>query len=197
MRLTTKGRFAVVAMIHLAKMHHIGPVALNQISAEQNISLSYLEQLFARLRKKHLVESRKGPGGGYIVARDLNHINVADIVQAVDECLDTKQCSSKDGCNEAQTTGNCTTHHLWENLNKHILNYLSSVTLYDLVHQSIQNVTTIKPVINPIGTTNVAIANATSTKHTNNNKPVVKPKAPMQPMINSIFNFAQASQGDL
>ncbi|RCS59606.1 Fe-S cluster assembly transcriptional regulator IscR [Parvibium lacunae] len=132
MRLTTKGRFAVTAMIDLALRQDHGPVTLAAISQRQRISLSYLEQLFGRLRRHQLVESVRGPGGGYTVARKLAQITVADIIYAVDEPLDATQCGGKENCHDEQR---CMTHDLWASLNRKMVDFLDSVSLDDLVQQ--------------------------------------------------------------
>ncbi len=132
MRLTTKGRFAVTAMIDLAIRQHNGPVTLAGISQRQKISLSYLEQLFGKLRRHELVESTRGPGGGYSLARPLKDISVADIIFAVDEPLDATQCAGQENC---QDDGPCMTHQLWASLNAKMIEYLDSVSLQDLVDQ--------------------------------------------------------------
>ncbi len=135
MRLTTKGRFAVTAMIDLGLRNHSGPVTLAKISERQNISLSYLEQLFGRLRRHELVGSIRGPGGGYTLARTARNITVADIILAVDEPLDTTSCGGMQNCNIGRngSTGKCMTHDLWTALNERIVDFLDSVTLQDLV----------------------------------------------------------------
>jgi Rrf2 family transcriptional regulator, iron-sulfur cluster assembly transcription factor len=130
MRLTTKGRFAVTAMIDLALRCDNGPVTLAGISERQQISLSYLEQLFGKLRRDHLVNSVRGPGGGYTVAKPLAAISVADIIRAVDEPLDATSCGGRENCREEHR---CMTHDLWATLNKKMYDYLSSVSLHDLV----------------------------------------------------------------
>lgn len=130
MRLTTKGRFAVTAMIDLALRHEEGPVALAGISERQKISLSYLEQLFGKLRRRELVESVRGPGGGYLVARPLESITVAQIIQAVDEPMDATQCAGMQNCMDDKP---CMTHELWTSLNQCIQEYLQGVTLQSLV----------------------------------------------------------------
>jgi Rrf2 family iron-sulfur cluster assembly transcriptional regulator len=132
MRLTTKGRFAVTAMIDLALREHNGPVTLAGISQRQKISLSYLEQLFGKLRRHELVESTRGPGGGYTLGRVAKDITVADIIFAVDEPLDATQCGGKENCLDDQR---CMTHDLWANLNAKMVEYLDSVSLADLVEQ--------------------------------------------------------------
>ncbi len=130
MRLTTKGRFAVSAMLDLALNENDKPVTLAGISERQSISLSYLEQLFSRLRRSGLVKSVRGPGGGYLLAKEQDAISVSQIISAVDEEIDATQCGGKQNCHE---DGPCMTHDLWTALNHKILEYLSSVTLADLV----------------------------------------------------------------
>ena len=132
MRLTTKGRFAVTAMIDLAMRNGSGPVTLADISERQKISLSYLEQLFGKLRRHNIVGSVRGPGGGYRMARAMNEVSVADIIAAVDEPLDATNCGGMENC---QDEHRCMTHDLWTNLNKRMHEYLASVSLYDLVNQ--------------------------------------------------------------
>jgi len=132
MRLTTKGRFAVTAMLDLAMHGGKRPVTLAGISQRQSISLSYLEQLFGKLRRHTLVESVRGPGGGYTLARDLAKVSVADIITAVDEPLDATQCGGKENCKDEQR---CMTHDLWSTLNDKMYEYLDSVKLSDLVAQ--------------------------------------------------------------
>ena len=135
MRLTTKGRFAVTAMIDLALNSGDGPVTLAAISERQKISLSYLEQLFGRLRRYGLVESVRGPGGGSCLARPDADITIADVVRAVDEMLDATQCGGLQNCRQAQR---CMTHELWSTLNDRIYEFLSSVTLADEVKKQRQ-----------------------------------------------------------
>src|SRR5687767_9804772 len=132
MRLTTKGRFAVTAMIDLALQHGSGPVTLAEISGRQKISLSYLEQLFGKLRRQALVSSVRGPGGGYNIGKPLETMSVADIIVAVDEPIDATQCGGKENCRDERK---CITHDLWMSLNEHIFDYLRSVTLGQLVAQ--------------------------------------------------------------
>lgn len=132
MRLTTKGRFAVTAMIDLALRCADGPVSLAGISDRQKISLSYLEQLFGRLRRSGLVASVRGPGGGYCLARPVDEVTVSDIVRAVDEPLDATQCHGRENCRDDER---CMTHDLWTTLNNKMFEYLSSVTLAELVRQ--------------------------------------------------------------
>jgi Rrf2 family transcriptional regulator, iron-sulfur cluster assembly transcription factor len=130
MRLTTKGRFAVTAMLDLAMHDGQGPVTLAGISKRQSISLSYLEQLFGKLRRRSLVDSVRGPGGGYTLARGPALVSVADIIRAVDEPLDATQCGGRENCQEEQR---CMTHELWATLNEKMFDYLNSVKLEDLV----------------------------------------------------------------
>jgi Rrf2 family iron-sulfur cluster assembly transcriptional regulator len=142
MRLTTKGRFAVTAMVDLAMRQNRGPVTLAAISERQHISLSYLEQLFGKLRRAKLVSSVRGPGGGYNLAQTAQAITVADIVTAVDEPLDATQCGGRENCQDEKR---CMTHDLWATLNEKMYDYLSSVTLADLVaHQAGKPVAVIK-----------------------------------------------------
>ena len=142
MRLTTKGRFAVTAMVDLAMRQTRGPVTLAAISERQHISLSYLEQLFGKLRRAALVSSVRGPGGGYNLAQPPASISVADIVSAVDEPIDATQCGGKENCHDDKR---CMTHDLWATLNEKMQEYLSSVTLADLVaHQAGKPVSVIK-----------------------------------------------------
>jgi Rrf2 family iron-sulfur cluster assembly transcriptional regulator len=136
MRLTTKGRFAVTAMIDLALRQHNGPVTLAGISQRQKISLSYLEQLFGKLRRHELVESTRGPGGGYSLARPMRDVSVADIIFAVDEPIDATNCGGKQNCHE---DGPCMTHDLWTDLNKKMVEFLDGVSLQDLVDKQRQH----------------------------------------------------------
>lgn len=130
MRLTTKGRFAVTAMIDLALRDGSGPVTLAEISQRQKISLSYLEQLFGKLRRQNLVNSTRGPGGGYTLARKTEDVSVADIILAVDEPIDATQCGGMENCHDDHK---CLTHDLWSALNAHIFDYLRNVKLSELV----------------------------------------------------------------
>lgn len=135
MRLTTKGRFAVTAMLDLALYEADKPVTLAGISERQSISLSYLEQLFSRLRRQGLVTSVRGPGGGYRLAKPQQAISVSDIIAAVDELIDATQCGGHENCKE---DGRCMTHDLWSSLNAKILDYLSGITLADMVQSQRQ-----------------------------------------------------------
>jgi Rrf2 family iron-sulfur cluster assembly transcriptional regulator len=130
MRLTTKGRYAVTAMLDLAIHADKDPVSLADISKRQEISLSYLEQLFSRLRKADLVSSVRGPGGGYQLSRPLDAIFVAQIVDAVNESIDATHCNGKGNCNQGEI---CLTHHLWEDLSAQIHTFLSGISLANLV----------------------------------------------------------------
>lgn len=130
MRLTTKGRFAVTAMLDLAMHESDKPVTLAGISERQGISLSYLEQLFSRLRRNGLVKSVRGPGGGYKLAKQQTEISVSHIISAVDELIDATQCGGQENCHGERR---CMTHDLWASLNVKILEYLSGVSLSDLV----------------------------------------------------------------
>ena len=132
MRLTTKGRFAVTAMLDLALNASDGPVTLAGISERQKISLSYLEQLFGKLRRRELVDSVRGPGGGYCLARDPALVSVADIVRAVEEPLDSTQCGGRENCHDSHR---CMTHDLWEELNATVYGFLSGVKLSHLVEK--------------------------------------------------------------
>jgi Rrf2 family iron-sulfur cluster assembly transcriptional regulator len=136
MRLTTKGRFAVTAMIDLTQRGGKGPVTLAAISERQSISLSYLEQLFAKLRRNNVVASVRGPGGGYCLARPAGKISVADIVTAVDEPLDATLCAGMGNCREGEK---CVTHELWTGLNETIYDYLRQVTLQQLVNGQVKS----------------------------------------------------------
>lgn len=131
-RLTTKGRYAVTAMLDLAFHSQRKPVTLTEIAARQTISLSYLEQLFARLRRAGMVTGVRGPGGGYQLSRNARDINVADIIAAVDEPLDSTKCGGKGNCQKAQA---CLTHDLWMGLSEQIRDYLKGISLGDLLER--------------------------------------------------------------
>ena len=136
MRLTTKGRFAVTAMIDLALRQNAGPVTLAAISQRQQISLSYLEQLFGKLRRHELVESTRGPGGGYTLGRKATDITIADIIVSVDEPLDATQCGGKENC-QGSEAGRCMTHELWASLNARMVEFLDSVSLQKMVDEQL------------------------------------------------------------
>ena len=130
MRLTTKGRYAVTAMLDLAINYENGPITLSDISKRQDISLSYLEQLFSKLRKNGLVDSARGPGGGYRLSRDADEIAVGQVITAVDEKIDVTQCGGKGDCKDG---GPCLTHELWCDLSDQIYDFLNSISLGQLV----------------------------------------------------------------
>lgn len=132
MKLTSKGRYAVTAMLDLAFHSQAGPVTLAQISERQDISLSYLEQLFTRLRKHDLVCSTRGPGGGYSLSRPAEDIAVAEIITAVDEVVDTTRCSGASNCKEGTR---CLTHDLWDDLSRQIYAFLSGISLASLMDE--------------------------------------------------------------
>ena len=174
MRLTTKGRFAVTAMIDLALREHSGPVALAAISARQQISLSYLEQLFGKLRRHELVESTRGPGGGYSLGRKAEDITVADIIVAVDEAIDATGCGGGENC-MGDESGSCMTHDLWASLNAKMLEYLNSISLKSLVDDQINRGVSVEEA--PI-------------KRAISSQPVVKPIKVTAP--NSVFALGSA-----
>ena len=132
MRLTAKGRYAVTAMLDLAVRKDVGPVSLADISERQGISLSYLEQLFAKLRRQELVKSVRGPGGGYQLSRQANEIFVAQIVDSVDENVDATKCAGRADCQGGET---CLTHELWTDLSQQIHQFLSSIDLASLIEK--------------------------------------------------------------
>ncbi len=132
MRLTTKGRYAVTAMLDLAIHHDRGPVTLADIARRQGISLSYLEQLFARLRKRGLVRSSRGPGGGYRLGRAADAIAVVEVIGAVDESVDATRCRGLENC---QGDARCLTHDLWQDLSKQIHDFLGGIDLGQLIER--------------------------------------------------------------
>ena len=140
MKLTSKGRYAVMAMADLAKNHNPRPVPLNEISLRQNISLSYLEQLFSKLKNERLVKSIRGSSGGYILDRNAKDIKLSNIIFAVDEQVKTLNCrrESKKGCHGK--TVKCITHNLWDDLEKHINNFFENVSLNDLIKEKNTNI---------------------------------------------------------
>jgi Rrf2 family iron-sulfur cluster assembly transcriptional regulator len=150
-RLTTKGRYAVTAMLDLAFHSQDKPVTLTEIAARQTISLSYLEQLFARLRKAGIVQGVRGPGGGYQLSQTPEKVSVASIIEAVNEPIDSTKCGGEANC---QHESMCLTHDLWTGLSEHIHSYLTNITLEDLLvkrderrneAQNSERVVTIKP----------------------------------------------------
>ena len=175
MRLTTKGRFAVTAMIDLGLRSTTGPVALAAISARQQISLSYLEQLFGKLRRAQLVESTRGPGGGYSLGREAAEITVADIIVAVDEPIDATGCGGRENC-MGDDNGKCMTHDLWTALNTKMIDFLSSVSLKKLVDEQLAKGVSV--VASPI-------------KRAFSSAPVVKPIRITAP--NSVFALGDAA----
>jgi len=130
MRLTTKGRYAVTAMLDLAVHATEGPITLADISQRQGISLSYLEQLFSKLRKRELVASARGPGGGYRLSRDANQIHVAEVIAAVDETVDATRCAGQGNCQNGEE---CLTHQLWTDLSAQLYDFLDGISLGQLV----------------------------------------------------------------
>ena len=171
MRLTTKGRFAVTAMIDLALRQQSGPVTLAAISQRQQISLSYLEQLFGKLRRHQLVESTRGPGGGYTLGRKADDITVADIILSVDEPLDATHCGGKENCHGGDSR--CMTHDLWAALNAKMVEFLDSVSLQKLVEDQISK--------------GVVIEAKPTIKRAISSTPVVKPIRVTGP--NSVFDL--------
>lgn len=133
MKLTTKGRYAVTAMLDLALHAQENPVPLADISQRQGISLSYLEQLFAKLRKQGLVDSARGPGGGYRLSRDANEIAVAHVVTAIDEKVDATRCGGMGNCQDGKP---CLTHELWSDLSAQLYEFLEGISLGQLVERN-------------------------------------------------------------
>ncbi|GAW87280.1 Rrf2 family transcriptional regulator, iron-sulfur cluster assembly transcription factor [Bathymodiolus platifrons methanotrophic gill symbiont] len=133
MRLTTKGRYAVTAMLDLAFHSRVKPVTLTEIATRQTISLSYLEQLFSRLRRANMVIGVRGPGGGYKLSRGAEEISISDIILAVDEQVDLTNCEQKSNCQNGQP---CLTHDLWMGLSDTVRNYLDGITLKQLLDQA-------------------------------------------------------------
>ena len=171
MRLTTKGRFAVTAMIDLALRQQSGPVTLAAISQRQQISLSYLEQLFGKLRRHNLVESTRGPGGGYSLGRKAEDITVADIILSVDEPIDATHCGGKENCHGGDSR--CMTHDLWASLNAKMVEFLDSVSLQKLVDDQLSK--------------GLVVENKPAIKRAISSTPVVKPIRVTGP--NSVFDL--------
>tara|TARA_B110001452_G_C14885993_1_gene309699 strand:- start:107 stop:526 length:420 start_codon:yes stop_codon:yes gene_type:complete len=138
MKLTTKGRYAVMAMADLAANANDKPISLTEISLRQNISLAYLEQLFLKLKNKNLVKSIRGSSGGYILYKPANEINISNIIFAVDETVKTLNCKkeSKRGCNNKSIK--CITHNLWDELDQHINSFFEKVKLEDLINKNLK-----------------------------------------------------------
>jgi Rrf2 family iron-sulfur cluster assembly transcriptional regulator len=156
MRLTTKGRYAVTAMLDLALHAKSGPISLADISSRQNISLSYLEQLFAKLRRNELVSSVRGPGGGYRLSRADEEIYVAQIIDAVHETVDATGCGGESDCQQGNT---CLTHHLWCDLSDQIHNFLSDISLASLVaRREVQAVSARQDRHNQLGKNSIPLA---------------------------------------
>ena len=137
MKLSTKGRYAVMAMVDLAKCESNKPISLADIADRQEISLSYLEQLFSRLRKGGLVKSIRGPGGGYMLSRTPTQVRISDIILAVDEPIKATRCKSESSVGCTGTKSRCLTHDLWEELGHHIHIYLNSVSIADICEGSV------------------------------------------------------------
>jgi Rrf2 family iron-sulfur cluster assembly transcriptional regulator len=137
MKLTTKGRYAVMAMADLASNSNRGPISLTEISLRQNISLAYLEQIFIKLKNNKLVKSSRGVKGGYILEKPASEIKLSNIINAVDEKVKTLNCKkqSKRGCNNKSTK--CITHNLWDQLDQHINGFFEKVKLQDLTKQNL------------------------------------------------------------
>tara|TARA_B100001057_G_scaffold12072_1_gene11477 strand:+ start:82 stop:507 length:426 start_codon:yes stop_codon:yes gene_type:complete len=138
MRLTSKGRYAVMALVDLARFDNINPVSLRDISLRQGISLNYLEQIFLKLRKHEIVQSVRGTQGGYVLNKRAKEIKLTNIFEAVDEKVKTLQCKkdSKKGCHGKSTK--CLTHNLWDELENHINNFFAEKSLDDLVQDNIE-----------------------------------------------------------
>ena len=174
MRLTTKGRFAVTAMIDLALRQSSGPVTLAAISQRQHISLSYLEQLFGKLRRHTLVESTRGPGGGYTLARKPSEVTIAGIILSVGEPIDATQCGGKENC--LGEGSRCMTHELWAALNAKMVDFLASISLQKLVNDQLAK--------------GVVVDDAPLIKRAISSAPVVKPIRVNAP--NSVFALGAA-----
>ena len=139
MKLSTKGRYAVMAMVDICKSSTGKPIALADVAERQEISLSYLEQLFGKLRRAELVKSVRGPGGGYLLARPSHELNISDVIMAVDEPISTTRCTQSKGCRSDDAR--CLTHGLWEALRDQIYMYLASVSLEDVAEGRIRGLT--------------------------------------------------------
>ncbi|NOQ87484.1 MAG: Rrf2 family transcriptional regulator [Gammaproteobacteria bacterium] len=137
MRLTTKGRYAVTAVLDLALHQEDGPVSLAAISERQDISLSYLEQLFAKLRRNNIVSSTRGPGGGYKLTNSVDEVSVSEIILAVDESCKVVDCSDSDGCHDGAYQ--CLTHDLWQELSNEIRSFLDGISLAEIMAQDTVN----------------------------------------------------------
>jgi len=146
MRLSTKGRYAVTAMLDLALHGGDRAVTLAEISANQGISLSYLEQLFAALRGKQLVRGVRGPGGGYYLAKDADEISISDIICAVDEWVEFTRCGGRQDCQEGKR---CLTHTLWNSLSREIFDFLSGISLADVIQRGLSGDEMLDPLASP------------------------------------------------
>ncbi len=140
MKLGSRGRYAVMAVVDLATNNPEGPVSLSEIAARQNISLSYLEQLFAKLRKAEIVESVRGPGGGYLLKKGADQTNVGEIIIAVDEPIQTTRCGEMGGKPCTGRLERCATHWLWRELRLHIVSFLSGVTISDVIEDRVRGI---------------------------------------------------------
>lgn len=134
MKLTTKGRYAVTAVLDLALHQQHGPVTLAEIAERQNLSTSYLEQLFAKLRRSEIVRAVRGPGGGYLLAATTDMVNVSQIIDAVEERVDATKCGGAEGCQRGLV---CLTHTLWQDLNDQVHNFLTGISLADLMERDV------------------------------------------------------------
>ena len=141
MILTTTSRYAVTAMLDIAYHNKGNPISLPEIADRQNISLSYLEQLFSRLKRSGLVESIKGPGGGYMLSKDADEIVISEVIQAVDEDLETTACNGKSNCHNNHQ---CISHNLWQDLGVEIKNFLSDITLQQVISKNNSDIKEIK-----------------------------------------------------
>ncbi len=159
MRLTTKGRYAVTAMLDLALHYDHGPITLSDISQRQEISLSYLEQLFSKLRKNALVDSARGPGGGYRLSRPAEDVAVAEIIAAVDETVDATRCKRKGNCQHEER---CLTHELWCDLSDQIFEFLANISLGSLVEkQAVREVAKRQDGVMPMKRNNIGLIEET------------------------------------
>lgn len=137
MKLTTKGKFAVTALLDIAIYSHDTPMTLYTISERQGISISYLEQLFVKLRRFGMVKSYKGPGGGYVLAKEIDQISVSEIIKAVDDDMDARTCNGMRNCHDNKK---CLTHDLWNGLTTHVYSYLDNIKLSDLIPKNQQTI---------------------------------------------------------
>lgn len=144
MKLTSKGRFAVTALLDLSMIRSKKPISLSDISIRQNIPLSFLEQIFNLLKKNQMVKSTRGPTGGYVLARQSNEIMISDVIDAINEDVKITKCNGIDyGCSSKSHSGKCLTHNLWEELGNHIYFYLSSISLEDVKNNKLNPISNI------------------------------------------------------